>query len=369
MTQGQLEILAIAVVTAVACALVGTFLVLRRQSLLSDAIGHSVLVGIALAFLVVGSTTSPLLLVAATLAGVLTVALVELVTSTRLVREDAAIGLVFPALFSIGVIVISRYADGVHLDIDAVLLGELAFAPFDRLVLLGWDWGPASLLVMGAVLLLDAAVIALLWKELKLATFDPALAVALGFAPVLVNYLLMTLVSVTAVGAFNAVGSILVVALMIAPPSAAYLLTDGLARMAGLAMAIGASCAVAGYWVAVALDASIAGCVAGCTGVAFALAWAFAPGRGLVAIARRRARQRVEFAGTMLAIHLAHHEGSPEQGAESRIAHLGEHLRWDTAFAERVVRAAERRGIVTRTGDSLAVTDRGRDVAREAVVR
>ncbi|MGL6280745.1 MAG: metal ABC transporter permease [Gaiella sp.] len=369
MTQGQLEILAIAVVTAVACALVGTFLVLRRQSLLSDAIGHSVLVGIALAFLVVGSTTSPLLLVAATLAGVVTVALVQLVTSTRLVREDAAIGLVFPALFSVGVIVVSRYADGVHLDVDAVLLGELAFAPFDRLILFGWDWGPASLLLMGTVLVVDLVVIGALWKELKLATFDPALALALGFAPIVLDYLLMTLVSVTAVGAFNAVGSILVVALMIAPPAAAYLLTDGLARMAGLAMAIGAASAVAGYWVAVALDASIAGCMAGATGVAFALAWAFAPARGLVAVARRRSRQRVEFAGTMLAIHLAHHEGSPEEQLESRVGHLGEHLRWDDAFAERVVRDAVRRGIVARHGEALAVTEQGRAVAQEALVR
>ena len=368
MTQGQVEVLAIAVVTAAACALVGTFLVLRRQSLLSDAIGHSVLVGIALAFLVVGSTTSPVLLLAAALAGVVTVALVELVTSTRLLREDAAIGLVFPALFSVGVIVVSRWADGVHLDTDAVLLGELAFAPFDRLILLGWDWGPASLVVMGVVIVLDALVIGLLWKELKLATFDASLAVTLGFAPVALNYVLMTLVSVTAVGAFNAVGSILVVALMIAPPAAAHLLTDGLARMVGLAVAIGAGCAIAGYWVAVALDASIAGCVAVSCGAAFALAWAFAPSRGLVAAARRRSRQRVEFAGTMLAIHLVHHEGSPREAVESRVAHLGEHLRWDDHFAETVVRTAERRGIVTRSGDALVITERGREVAREALV-
>ncbi|HET9243643.1 MAG TPA: metal ABC transporter permease [Gaiella sp.] len=367
MTQGQLEIQAIAVVTAVACALVGTFLVLRRQSLVSDAIGHSVLVGIALAFLVVGTTTSPLLLVAAALTGVLTVALVELVTSTRLVKEDAAIGLVFPALFSVGVIVVSRYADGVHLDTDAVLLGELAFAPFDRLEAWGWDFGPASLLLMGGVLVLDVVVVAVLWKELKLSTFDASLALALGFAPVLMNYVLMTLVSVTAVGAFNAVGSILVVALMIAPPAAAYLLTDGLGRMTALACAIGGGSALAGYWLAVALDASIAGCIASCCGIAFALAWAFAPGRGLVAAARRRSRQRLEFAQAMLAIHLANHEGRPEAAVENRVAHLGEHLRWEGDFAARVVRGAERRGLVVRHADALALTDRGRALAQEAV--
>ncbi len=369
MTTGQLEIQAIAVVTAVACALVGTFLVLRRTALLSDAIGHSVLVGIAVAFLFTGSVTSPLLLVGAALTGIVTVALVDLVTRTRLVREDAAIGLVFPALFSVGVIIVSRYADGVHLDTDAVLLGELAFAPFDRLVIGGWDVGPASLVLMVAVLAVDVLVVGVLWKELKLTTFDAALALSLGFGPVVVGYALMTAVSLTAVGAFNAVGSILVVALMIAPPAAAYLLTDSLARMTTLACAIGAACALGGYWLSYALDASIAGCIAAACGGAFALAWLLAPGRGLVAAARRRTRQRLEFAQTMLAIHLANHEGRPEEAVESRVDHLGEHLRWDTAFAQRVVRGAERRGLVARSNGRLTVTERGRELAGRAIAR
>jgi manganese/zinc/iron transport system permease protein len=368
MTSGQVEILAIAAVTAAACALVGVFLVLRRVALISDAIGHSVLLGIVLAYFVTGSTTSPLLLIAAALTGVLTVALVELLSRTRLVKEDAAIGLVFPVLFSIGVILVARYADGVHLDVDAVLLGELAFAPFDRLVLFGWDLGPASLVLMTAVLLIDLAVVVVLWKELKLTTFDPALALALGFAPALLNYGLMTLVSLTAVGAFNAVGSVLVVALMIAPPAAAYLLTDSLRTMTALAVGIGVAAAVAGYWLAFLLDASIAGCMATMCGVAFALCWAFAPGRGLVAAARRRARQRLEFAQTMLTIHLANHEGRPEAAAESRVEHLGAHLRWDAESAQRVVRSAERRGLVEEHDGSLLLTERGRAVAREALV-
>ncbi len=128
----QLDILLIASVVAASCALVGCFLVLRRLSLMSDAISHAILFGIVLAFFVVESTASPLLIIAAMLTGLLTVVLVEWLTGTRLVKEDAAIGLVFPLLFSVGVILISRYASNVHLDVDAVLLGELAFAPFDR---------------------------------------------------------------------------------------------------------------------------------------------------------------------------------------------------------------------------------------------
>ena len=157
----------------------------------------------------VESTTSPLLIAGAALVGVLTVVLVETLQRTGLVKEDAAIGLVFPLLFSIGVILISRYADDVHLDIDAVLLGELAFAPFDRVEAFGWDWGPKGLWVMGTILVANLLLVWLFFKELKLATFDPALAAALGLAPAAIHYGLMTSVSITAVGAFDAVGSIL----------------------------------------------------------------------------------------------------------------------------------------------------------------
>jgi manganese/zinc/iron transport system permease protein len=362
------EIQWIAAVTAAACALPGVFLVLRRMSLMSDAISHAILLGIVLAFFVTENIASPLLIAAAAATGVLTVSLVEALHRTRRVKEDAAIGLVFPALFSMGVILISRYAGNVHLDVDAVLLGELAFAPFNRLVVGGTDLGPRTLWVMIAILALDVAFILAFYKELKLTTFDAALAGALGFAPAVVHYAFMTLVSVTAVGAFDAVGSVLVVALMIAPPSAAYLLTDRLPRMIGLSVGIGVASALAGYWMSYLFDVSIAGSMATMTGVAFGLVFLFAPERGAVALARRRARQRWEFAQTMLAIHLLNHEASPEAVRENRETHLHEHLRWEPGFARAVVRRAQGAGLVSRVnGDRLALTDRGRSVARETV--
>jgi manganese/zinc/iron transport system permease protein len=359
----QIEIQLVAVVTAVACALPGVFLVLRRMALMSDAITHAVLLGIVLAFFVVQDIASPVLMAAAAATGVLTVALVELLSRTRLVREDAAIGLVFPALFSLAVLLISRYAGDTHLDTDAVLLGELAFAPFDRFVAFGYDLGPQALWVMGAILAIAVLFVGLLYKELKLATFDAGLAAALGLSPVLVHYGLMTLVSVTAVGAFDAVGSVLVVALMIAPPAAAYLLTDRLAHMIGLSALIGAASALAGYWLASALDASIAGSMATMAGAAFGLAWLLAPGRGLLAQALRHARQRRDFAELMLAVHLLNHEHTPVEAEESQVAHLGEHLRWGQAQVDEVVRRAERRGLVTQRGPVLALTDHGRALA------
>lgn len=364
----ELEIQLVAVVVAVACSLSGVFLVLRRMALMSDAISHTVLLGIVLAFFITHDITSPLLVFGAAAVGVGTVALVELLRGTRLVKEDASIGLVFPALFSIAVILIARFAGDVHLDTDAVLLGEIAFAPFRRFEPFGLDLGPRTLWVMGGVLLLNVAFIAALYKELKLSTFDPGLAAALGFSPVLLHYAFMSLVSVTAVGAFDAVGSILVVALMIAPPATAYLLTESLPRMLLLAVLTAAAAALAGFWTAWIVDASIAGCMATAAGVLFALAFLLAPERGIIAVARRRERQRWEFARMLLAIHLLHHEGTAECEEESREEHLGEHLRWQPDFARRVIADAEQHRLIRRGGDGvLLLTDEGREFARVAM--
>ena len=369
MSTAQIEIQLIASVVAVACALPGTFLVLRRMAMMSDAISHTVLLGIVLVFFVTRDIASPLLIVGAAATGVATVSLVELLNRTRLVKEDTAIGLIFPMLFSIAVILISRFASNVHLDSDAVLLGELAFAPFDRFKVLGYDIGPKALYVMAGILLLNLLFIVVFYKELKLATFDAGLAAALGFSPVLIHYALMALVSLTAVGAFDAVGSILVVALMIGPPAAAYLLTDHLPRLLGFSAFIGVISAVSGYWLAHAMDVSIAGSMATMVGVLFVVTFLLAPNRGLIAIARRRARQRWQFAQMMLAIHLFNHEGLPEAEDESRIEHLHEHMRWEPGFATQVVTRAEHAGIIARRDGHLDLTEEGRHVARQAIVK
>ena len=367
MSSSQIEIQLIASVVAVACALPGVFLVLRRMAMMSDAISHTVLLGIVLAFFLVGSMESPLLILGAAAMGLLTVVLVELLNKTGLVKQDAAIGLVFPALFSLAVILISRYAHGVHLDADAVLLGELAFAPFDRLDLFGFSL-PKSLVVMSGILLLNMLFITLFYKELKLATFDAGLAATLGLSPALVHYGLMGIVSITAVGAFDAVGSILVVALMIAPAAAAYLLTDNLPRMLGLAALIGIISAISGYWLARTLDANIAGSMATMTGVVFLLAFLFAPKRGMVAVAQRKKRQKWEFAQTSLAMHLMNHEATPAAANECTVEHLQDHFRWQPAFADTVVAKAQRRHLIKRENGHLVLLDNGRSLAQEALV-
>ncbi len=355
-----IEIVLIAIVTAVACALPGVFLVLCRMAMISDAITHTVLLGIVLAFFVVRDITSPILVIAAAGAGVATVMLIELLSRSNRMGEDAAIGLIFPLLFSIAVILIAQYAGNIHLDVDAVLLGELAFAPLDRFEFSGNDLGPRSLWLMSGILVVSLALLMTFYKELQLSTFDAALAAAFGFAPAALHYGLMSVVSLTAVGAFNAVGSVLVVALMVAPPAAAYLLTDRLSHMLVLSALFGALAAMFGCWAAFAFNASIAGAMAVMTGLIFCLAWMFAPQRGLLAQVLWRVRQRWEFALAMLAVHLLHHEATPQAMVECQVAHLDRHLNWTSAFTERVVRRAEQRGLLIRQHGMLILTDQGR---------
>jgi len=359
MSQSQIEIQVIAVLVAAACALPGVFLVLRRVALMSDAISHTVLLGIVVGFILLRDVDNPLLIVFAAGAGVLTVSLSELLLKTRRVREDASIGLVFPALFSIAVIIITQNFGSIHLDVDAVLLGELAFAPFNRMEILSASV-PRGIVVMGVILLLNIVLLGLFYKELKLATFDAGMAAALGFSPAMIHYGLMTSVSVTAVGAFDHVGSILVIALMIAPPAAAYLLTDKLSRMLLYSVIIAASSAIAGYWAARALNVNISGAMATITGVCFVVSLLFAPERGLIARSVQRKRRSERFAVEMLLVHLTRHENTPDAAHENTLPHLTEELNWQPMFAQITVTRAAAAGWVERQAHALYLTDQGR---------
>lgn len=362
------EIQLVAALLAAACALPGVFLLLRGMSMMADAISHAVLLGIVLAFLAVGRVDSPWLVIAAAGSGVLTVALVELLQQTRLLKADAAVGLVFPFLFSLAVVLIARHARGVHLDVDAVLLGELAFAPLDRLRVGGADWGPRGAWIGGAALLANLAFIVVLFKELKLATFDPALAETLGFRPGRLHYALMTVVAVTAVAAFDAVGSILVVAFMIVPPAAAALLCRRLAWMLAVAVGLGAAGALLGHPLARAVNTNIGGAIAVVQGGLFAVAWLCAPERGLLARARRTARQRVEFRERLLLVHLRHHAARGEAEQENLVATLHAHLHWPREVTARALRRAVDGGRVAVIDARAELTDEGRATADRALL-
>lgn len=354
--------MAVLILVAMACAVPGVFLVLRRTALVSDAIGHVLILGIVLAYFVTRDIDSPWLLVGAALTGLLTVALVEALQNTKLVRSDAAIGLVFPALFAIGVLLVSLYVPNVHIDVDAVLVGQPENADLPRWRAFGVAIQP--MWVMAGVLAINVALVVLLFKELKLTTFDPGLATSLGFRPGLIHYGLMAVVSVTAVAAFDAVGPVLVVAFFIVPAAAAFLLTDRLEVMILLACAIGAVGAWLGVMAADRFDASTAGAVAAALGALFALVFLFAPVRGQLAIWRKHREHKRNFEETMLAVHLYQHEGTPAEADEARRDGLHRHLEWKPERVAIVVERATENGLVVRAGELLKLTDAGRERAR-----
>lgn len=359
--QPQLEIQIIAVIVSVACSLPGVFLVLRKMSMMSDAITHTILLGIVIAFFMVHSLTSPLLIIGAAAVGVLTGFLTEMLHNTRLMSEDSAIGIVFPFLFSIAIIIISKYAGSVHLDTDSVLLGELAFAPFDRMRVFGIDIGAKAIYSMGAILIMNILFVTIFFKELKIVTFDPTLASVLGFSPILIHYLLMTVVSITAVGSFQAVGSILVVAFMIGPPVIAYLLTDNLKHMVLIAALAGAASGISGYQFASIFDISIAGSMAIMVGTIFLIVFIFAPERGLLTTIKRRKHQKVDFAEKSLIFHIYNHEGTDNEYIECGVNTIKDHLHWDNDFLNFIVEKLKREEKICIEDNVIKLTKSGRE--------
>ncbi len=351
---------------AAACAMLGVFLVLRKMAMLADAISHAVLPGIVAGYFFAQGSNLLFGFLGAAAAALVTVGLVELLRNTNKVGGESAIGIVFPAMFALGTAAVSRFYANVHLDTDAVLYGNIEFAAFDPLIVGGVNLGPQPLWVMGALTLINALFVTLFFKELKLATFDAGLAASLGFAPTLIHYALMTMVSITTVGAFTAVGSVLVVAFLIVPAATAYLLTDDLRRMIVYAVAIGAVSAVLGFAVAAALDASVAGAMATAAGAIFALALLFSPLHGLMPKARRLERQRIQLALEALVVHLRNHEAMPDEEHEAELDHLQHELHWTPAWAGRIVALARSQSLVRERDGQLELTDHGRALAQRA---
>ncbi len=442
---------------AICGGVLGVYLLLRGMALTSDAISHTVLLGIVVAFLVMTGMlgmapdlSSPLLIVGAALAGVLTVVLTELIERSGLVKQDAALGLVFPLLFAVAVILISRYVDNVHLDTDSVLLGEIGMAwantnsycfegcesvtitpddpravisrqcincrtlnisprnpaaEFDEVCVNCGTYTPAqayqagltttapalvfwpkSLTVMGLLTLVTVGFVLLLYKELKLSTFDAALAAALGFRPGAIHYALMVLVSLVAVGAFDAVGSILVVAFFIIPPAAAYLLTDRLGVMLLLSPAIGAVGAYFGYDLArgslfglvqisdvlgalnrvlgtqftTQWNSSISASMALMMFLLFVVALVVSPRYGLVSVSLRRAVMRRQFEDHVVLGHLYRHADGAADSDELAVATLHEHLRWPRGRMQRALLRLRAWGWIQIDAGTAHLTPQGR---------
>ncbi|MCF3651988.1 metal ABC transporter permease [Synoicihabitans lomoniglobus] len=259
-----------------ACGLVGNYLILRRMALMGDAVSHSVLPGLVIAFLVSGSRGTWPMFLGALAAGVVTTLLIEAIHRRTRVKQDAAIGIAFSTLFAIGVLLTSIYSQQIDLDAECVLYGEIAFVPLEPFV----EWGaavlgPVSLVRMAGVLMFVVIIIVAFYKELLVASFDDGLSRAMGINPAWVHHGLMALLSIVVVSAFEAVGAILVIAMLILPGATASLLTQRLSRMHFIAVGHAALSAWWGVSLGVWLDCSIGAAMVVMGAVLFSLVWAF----------------------------------------------------------------------------------------------
>lgn len=287
------------------CGLVGNFIVLRRMALVGDAVSHSILPGIVLAFLITSSLASSVVVLGAIAAGVLSTVLIEIIHRRSRVKTDAALGIVFSTFFAIGVILLSLFAGDVHLDADCVLYGEIGYVPLADPVVIGgvrpgsgalaetaatggFSLGPQPVVRMGLVTLGILILIAAFYKELVVTSFDPGLARSLGISVNLFHYGLMTALSVAIVSAFESVGAILVIAMLIFPGVTAGMLSDRLPVMLGLTVVLAALYAVLGLHLATWLDGSIAASMVVAATLIFVAVWIFAPRKGLLGRWRRR---------------------------------------------------------------------------------
>jgi manganese/zinc/iron transport system permease protein len=339
----------------------GVFAVLRRESLLGDAISHAALPGVVLAFMLTGAREAHVLLMGALIAGWVGTAAVMGITSLTRVKHDAALGIVLAVFFGGGLLLLTfvqRMPDASKAGLDRYLFGQAA-------TLLMSD-----VLTMGALGAVALTILALLWKEVKLISFDPQFAAGLGLPVRMLDVALVFLTVLAIVIGLQTVGVVLMSAMLVAPASAARQWTQSLGVMVLLAGLFGALAGLLGAVTSslvprLPTGPSIVICVSGLVVVSLL----FAPERGVIARARQRARQRWQFATEALLVHLLQHEGQPDQAAESEVEHLSTDLRWRRTLRDRIVERTLAQGLVQRTDGHLRLTPEGRKTARRAMVR
>jgi manganese/zinc/iron transport system permease protein len=349
-TPSEWWVMATACVCAAACGLVGAFLVLRRMSMLGDAISHAILPGLAGAFLLTGTRDPLAMLAGATIVGLATAGASAALHRWAKVPEDAAMGVVFSSMFALGVLLINFAADRVDLDPGCVLYGLLEGVAFDTVRVLGVEL-PRAFVVLSVALVVNLLLLIAFAKEVKLVCFDAALASSMGISAGLVHYALMALVAGTSVAAFEAVGSILVIAMLVVPGATALLLSQRLERVLFLSVLIAVACAALGTLLGILVNTSVPGAICVVLGIVFAVAVIAGP-RGVIAQQFRRASLALRIRREDLLGELIR---AQERGSTDRMAELRRGPRGFWAMRQLITR-----GLVTSQGEtSPSLTPRG----------
>ncbi|MCP3659986.1 MAG: metal ABC transporter permease [Bacteroidetes bacterium] len=263
-------IILVAILVSLNNSLIGSFLVLRKSTMMADAISHAVLPGIVISYLLTKSVSSIYVIMGATASGILAIFLIGFFNKTAKLQIDASIGIVFTFLFAIGVILISLYTQKADLDQECVLYGEIVYIPLNLIITKnGLILGPKSFYILLFILILNLSFIIIYYRYLHITSFDESFASTTGINIALWNYLILILTALTTVASFESVGTILVLSFISIPTASAYLICKGLKSILLLSSLLGITSAVLGYHVANFLNLPIPGCMSMIAGGVF----------------------------------------------------------------------------------------------------
>jgi manganese/zinc/iron transport system permease protein len=341
----EIDIFLILVLCSLSLANLGVFLVLKKVSMVIDAISHSVLLGIVIAYLIVKDLNSPFLIIGATLIGILTFYLIELISKNSKISKDSAIGIIFTFFFSLAIIIISIYIRDIHIDTDAALLGHIELAHISQLY------------KIIPILILNLCFVIIFYKELKIFIFDPSLANILGFSSLFINYALMTLTSLTAVISFDVVGTIMAIVCMIGPAATAILLTKRLSIAWGLSLWISFISTSLGYYLGIYFDLPVSGLISVVILLIFLIVLYFEPKNGIIAKIVKNYLYKKSFMIIILLMHLENHF---QQNEKNYINDVKKDLKWSSERYKKCLKKAIKLGYIINKNSELIITDFGR---------
>ena len=346
----MIEVFMTLVITAVTCSLLGSFLLLRNLSMVCDALSHSVLLGIVLAFIIVKDLNSIYLIIGAGLFGVLTVWVVEKLSQKGLVKNDDALGIIFPLFFSIAVIIISKFFRNVHLDVDIVLMGEVLLVPFKRMFNL-----PRDFVVMLGLFIINSVFVIVFYRALKILSFDKDYAFMQSIKINALFYSLMTLTSVTSVAAFNTAGAILVISLFIAPSASAFLIAKSLKQTILLSMLFSVINVSIGFILAISFNMSVAG-MCSFVGMITCLMVIVFGRNGIIVKSRNNINIKKQLNYDLILIHLYRHKNNL---IETGINSIDSHLNWDKQKTNENIDYLINENLVEKNDDMYILTKNG----------
>lgn len=331
------------VTIGISCGLIGTYIMLRRMSLIGDALAHAVLPGVVVSFMVAGKSEVALF-IGAVVSGILTVLLIGFVNRNSKIKEDTSIGIIFTGAFALGILLVSQLKQ-VHIDLSSYLFGDVLGVSTGDITL--------SMIIMVVIIL----CIVLFYKQLLLTSFDPTMAMTIGISTTLVHYMLMTLLSMSIVAGLQSVGVILIIAMLITPPATAYLLSNNLKKILLLSAMFGTISAITGLYLSYHFNFASGASIVLVAVALFMLAFLFSPKEGVVTkLFRRRSASKMVLIEDVIKLS---YRFKDEPGKTELVDKIANELGISNGRVEAAIKTLIGKDLMLRTNGTYNLTEEG----------